>query len=77
VAKTNAATRLAESPGAATNAVTKTVAKSPAGDEADPEKPPAIDATLVEAEHILVDYLSALSKGGALTAGQQSRPPGS
>ncbi len=38
--------------------------------DADDEKAPAVDAALIEGEHILLDYLAALSKGGVLTAGQ-------
>jgi carboxyl-terminal processing protease len=36
-------------------------------DEADPEKPPAIDVELLEAERILQDYISVLPKESALT----------
>ena len=37
-------------------------------EESDEEKPPAVDVDLAEAEHILVDYLSVLSKDHVLTA---------
>ena len=39
------------------------------GDDADEDKPPTIDPSLTEAEHILQDYVAAL-KGNVLTAGQ-------
>lgn len=38
-------------------------------DDGAEEKPPAIDADLVESEHILVDYFSLLHKGSLVTAG--------
>ncbi len=38
-------------------------------DDADAEKPAAPDETLIETEHILADYLSALPKGDLVTAG--------
>jgi carboxyl-terminal processing protease len=53
--------------------ITNSVAAAPSGnnaDEAEAEKPPPTDATLDEAEHILVDYLSLLPKGSLVTAGQ-------
>ena len=77
LARTNAAANLslsspAGSAAASTNAVVSAAASSaPAGglDELDEDKPPtAPDATLVEAEHILVDYLSVLPKGNLVTA---------
>jgi carboxyl-terminal processing protease len=43
-----------------------------ADDDAEDEKPPAVDATLVETEHILVDYLSLLDKGHLVTASPAS-----
>ena len=70
VGKTNSATAKAGvSAGAGTN--TASVA-SPAGpaEEADPEKPAPPDVHLLEAEHILVDYLSVLPKRNLVTAGQ-------
>jgi carboxyl-terminal processing protease len=39
-------------------------------DNAEEEKPPAPDASLTEAEHILVDYIALLAKGNVLAAGQ-------
>jgi carboxyl-terminal processing protease len=39
----------------------------------DEEKPPAVDATLNESEHILVDYLSLLRKGNLATAQESFR----
>jgi carboxyl-terminal processing protease len=41
----------------------------------DEEKPPVEDAALVEAEHILVDYLSVLPSASLVTSGGQP-PPG-
>ena len=38
----------------------------------DEEKPPAVDATLNESEHILVDYLSLLHKGNLAATAQES-----
>ncbi len=74
VAKTNAAlARLSARAGASTNSAAAATGAAPgeaALDEAEPEKPPAPDAALVEAEHILVDYLSVLPKGNLVTAGQ-------
>jgi hypothetical protein len=46
-----------------------TLAANDADPEADELKPPAVDPMLTEAEHILVDYLSVMSKGSLLTAG--------
>ena len=40
-------------------------------DDVDEEKQPAPDATLAEAEHILVDYLAVLPKGDIFAAGQK------
>jgi carboxyl-terminal processing protease len=37
--------------------------------DSEEEKPPAVDATLAEAEHILVDYLSVLQKTNFITSG--------
>jgi carboxyl-terminal processing protease len=36
--------------------------------EMDEDKPPAVDAVMIEAQHILVDYLSLLPKGNLVTA---------
>jgi carboxyl-terminal processing protease len=78
VAKTNAAlAKLSLSPGAGLSAVSASsaaVTARPAPgddnlDEAEDEKPAPPDAPLVEAEHILVDYLSVLPKGNLVTAG--------
>jgi carboxyl-terminal processing protease len=58
--------------GASTNSVAAATGAAPGGDgldDADAEKPAATDAPLVEAEHILVDYLSVLPKGNLVTAG--------
>ncbi len=60
-------------PAVATN-VTAAAARDQAGDagldeDAEEAKPPAVDAALAEAEHILVDYLAVFPKPGVLTAG--------
>ena len=39
-------------------------------DNAEEEKPPPLDVSLSEAEHILVDYIALLAKGNVLAAGQ-------
>jgi carboxyl-terminal processing protease len=78
VGKTNAATATASSPAGvnpaigATNTVTAAAGAPPRSgspDDADAEQPPAPDATLLETEHILLDYLSLLPKGNLVTAG--------
>ena len=78
VAKTNAAlAKLSVRPGAGLSGASTNSAAAAAGaapgedslDEAEAEKPAAPDAPLVEAEHILVDYLSVLPKGNLVTAG--------
>src|SRR5581483_8915484 len=52
-----------------TAAVAKESATSATLDnELDEDKPPAVDAPLIESEHILVDYLSLLSKGNLAAA---------
>ncbi|MGO8930597.1 MAG: carboxy terminal-processing peptidase [Limisphaerales bacterium] len=59
-------------PGASTNSVVASTGAAPGEpglDDAEAEKPPAPDETLVETEHILVDYLSVLPKGNLVTAG--------
>jgi carboxyl-terminal processing protease len=76
VARTNAAlAKLSAHPiaGPSGNATKSAAASAPSGDdadEADAEKPVPTDAPLLEAEHILVDYLSLLPKGSPVTAGQ-------
>ena len=73
VAKTNAAlAKLSFHAGVGPSGVStnSAAAAAPAGDnsdEADPEKPAPPDAPLLEAEHILVDYLSVLPKGDLVT----------
>jgi carboxyl-terminal processing protease len=78
VAKTNAALanlsiRMSTGlSGASTNSVASATDNRAAEgnlDEMEEEKPPAPDAPLAEAEHILVDYLSVLPKGNLVTAG--------
>jgi len=39
-------------------------------DDSAEEKAPAVDADLVESEHILVDYLSLFRKGNLVTTGR-------
>jgi carboxyl-terminal processing protease len=60
-------------PAAASANSAAVASSSPVGednlDEPDEEKPPAQDASLAEAERILVDYLSVLPKGNLVTAG--------
>jgi hypothetical protein len=74
--KTNSVARLAlkgASSGVSTNSAVASAAKGTAADlndDGDDEKPPAIDATLTETEHILVDYVAALRKLNLTTAGR-------
>ena len=44
-------------------------------DDFEDEKPPAVDAPLLESEHILVDYLSLLPKANLATAGPRVETP--
>ena len=76
VTKTNAAlAKLSARPGAALPGASASTAVASTGvapsedslDDAESEKPPVTDAPLVEAEHILVDYLSVLPKGNLVT----------
>ena len=76
VAKTNATlARISVYPSAGTSGTTTNLAAA-AGtsgdnpDEVEDEKTPPPDAPMLEAEHILVDYLSLLPKGNLVTAGQ-------
>jgi carboxyl-terminal processing protease len=76
VAKTNASlAKISGHPnsgsaGAATNSAAAAVPSADNPDEAEAAKPPPPDAPLLEAEHILVDYLSLLPKGNPVTAAQ-------
>ena len=76
VAKTNAAlAKISVHPsvgpaGTITNSAAAAVHSGENPDEAEAEKPPPTDAPLLEAEHILVDYLSLLPKGNLVTVGQ-------
>jgi len=45
--------------------------KAGLNEDSEEEKPPALDASLIEAEHILVDYIAMLPKGDVLTAGHK------
>jgi len=73
VAKTNTLAKLSRkaSAGASTNgpiaAVPDGTAAQQAGDPEE-EKPAPVDAALIEAEHILVDYLGMLPKGNLVSA---------
>ena len=78
VTKTNAAlAKLSARPGTALPGASANTAVASTGpapgedslDDAEAEKPPVTDAPLVEAEHILIDYLSVLPKGNLVTAG--------
>ena len=78
VAKTNAAlAKLSAPPGtglaaAGTNSAAAATGAAPGEDSLDEAtlgKPAAPDEPMVEAEHILVDYLSVLPKGNLVTAG--------
>jgi len=76
VTRTNAAlAKLSGHPmaGASDAASKSAAAAAPSGDDADDvegEKPPPTDATMLEAEHILADYLSLLPKGNLVTDGR-------
>ena len=76
VARTNAAlAKLSGHPmvGPSGTISNSAAAAAPGGDSAEDteaEKPPPTDATMLEAEHILVDYLALLPKGSLVTAGQ-------
>jgi carboxyl-terminal processing protease len=65
VAKTNTATASAKSAALATNSAS--LASAPASDdpEAEEEKPPAVDATLLETQKILVDYIDLMARNKA------------
>ena len=77
VQKTNSVSRLdINSPSVPTNAAAVAAAAGVDEDrdiDTDEDKTPPPDVTLTEAEHILVDYLSAL-KQGVLTANHQNKP---
>jgi carboxyl-terminal processing protease len=71
--KTNSPTAKLTMPDAALGTGTNSAAAKPAtedSDEADADKPAPPDAPLLEAEHIMVDYLSVLPKGNLVSAGQ-------
>ena len=60
--------------GVATKAALAAAKEAPAqpvnlDDDSEEEKAPAVDADLIESEHILVDYLFLLPKGNLVTAG--------
>jgi carboxyl-terminal processing protease len=70
-----ASTKSSTLPAAGTNstvAAVKEIPGSPSNldNELEDDKPPAVDADLIESEHILVDYLSILPKGNLATAAQ-------
>jgi carboxyl-terminal processing protease len=67
LAKTNKLAKVSIQGGAGTNETASAGAAVPAKSEdvgEDEEKAPAVDATMTEAQHILVDYLELLSKRG-------------
>jgi carboxyl-terminal processing protease len=76
VARTNAALAklsvhpIADPSGTASKSAAAAAPSGDNADDAEAEKPPPTDATMFEAEHILVDYLSLLPKGSLVTAGQ-------
>ena len=49
----------------------ETSAPGVVSEDSDEDKPPVVDAALIEAEHILVDYIGLLPKGDILTAGNK------
>jgi hypothetical protein len=75
VARTNAALAklsgpaTAGDPGASTTSAAAGTSAPDSPVEAEAESAPATDAPLVEAEQILIDYLSLLPKGSLVTAG--------
>jgi carboxyl-terminal processing protease len=74
VARTNAAlaSLSVQAAGAGTNSAAVASSNPAAEDDLDDPTevpPPATDAPLAEAEHIMVDYLSVLPKGNLVTAG--------
>lgn len=77
VEKTNSAHLALKGSGpsaAGTNAAVALASKAgtpaPDANDDDEDKPPAIDSTLAETEHILVDYVAALRKMAMTTAGR-------
>jgi carboxyl-terminal processing protease len=72
VARTNSLSaklpQLRGSTGAGTNAAVASTGTGLAEPDADAEKPPAVDAPMLQAERIMVDYLSVLPKGGIAAA---------
>lgn len=81
VAKTNNLAKATHpgSPGASTNGTMAAVPDGTPADrleDPDEEKPAAIDAPLVESEHIMVDYLGMLPKGNLVSVGAPRQAPG-
>ena len=78
VQKTNSLAKVSGAKGAATVTNSASVSATPGSpnvlveDDLDDEKAPAIDASLQEAQHILVDYMELLRKQAMLTAGHAS-----
>jgi carboxyl-terminal processing protease len=56
-----------------TNSASTTSPAPAIDDDAEEEKAPVVDATLLEAQHILMDYVSALSKKNVARAGEINR----
>jgi hypothetical protein len=71
VTKTNAALARLSSATAAAGSSTNLAAAAGVAEDSEDEKPPMVDATLAEAEHILADYISVLPKGDILAAGHK------
>jgi len=75
VQKTNTVAKVSGTKGAAAATNSASVSATPGTsdglteNEPDEEKAPAVDASLEEAEHILVDYMGLLHKQAMLTAG--------
>jgi carboxyl-terminal processing protease len=76
--KTNTLAKVSGARGAAAATNSASVSATPGtsdiltDDEADDEKPPAVDASLDEAEHILVDYMGLVRKQAMFTGGHAS-----
>jgi carboxyl-terminal processing protease len=78
VQKTNTVAKVSGANGAAAATNSASVSATPGDrdvltdDEADDEKAPAVDASLQETEHILVDYMGLVRKQALVTAGHAS-----
>src|ERR1044071_7760687 len=72
IARVTAPTAGADPKGSASNVAPAPPSPAPASpaEDSDEEKAPAIDVSLMEAEHILADYVAVLPKDSVLTAGK-------